>query len=868
MLSRYRDGLRGWSDPVGQALVRLRLRPNHLTIAGLGVSVLAAAAFVTGHVRTGGILLLLAGLFDFFDGSLARASGQVTPFGAFLDSVIDRYSDLIVLLGIVVLFAQMPHMRGAVVAMAGLIGSTMVSYTKARAESIGVRCDIGFMERPERMICLIGGAVLDLLEPALWILAILANLTALHRIVFTRRMARGVEIFPALAAVLLLAAPAAAGPPAWAEREEAWATAVEAYRTGTPDPVIAEFGAAEALGSPIGDYLGYVLADALGRRGDLAAARSAATAVAERHAGSRLAPSALLLAATLASRAGDEAAAQALLVRCVDSYRDSAELPRALYLLGMTAEARGLLDAAAQAYREITVLAPTSGYADGASDRLAALQAASVRVPGLSLDQRLDRAERLLRGGVARTAVDEAERVAKEAADSGIVVRALRLVAEASRRLGQPQVAAGAIELALKRARPEQKAGLQLEHARLLRRAGQRDRALTVLGEVAAGKSVVEASEAAYLRARLLDDMGRQAAAVSAYRTVAAKFPGREVAGEALWRLGWVAYLAGDAKGAEQTWARLLQAPGGRAHRVAALYWMGRAIEQVRGRAAAGRHYRQVLREAPRSYYGVLAAHRTEVLPGENPREPSLRLPPDPGDAVANDPGFARVDLLRRIGLIEFAWQELEDVVQRSVGDPVRLYGFSGTYIRDERYYQGLRILRRHFAGLATTGDAGLPPAFWEMLYPFGWRQAVTEAAERFGLDPSFVAAVVREESSYHPQALSPAGARGLMQLMPATARMVAGSLGLPVGIEHLDDPHMNIQMGTKFLAELVRKIGDPRLALAAYNAGPGRLGQWWSARRTDDVEAFVELIPFDETRRYVKRVMLSWDEYRRIYFR
>ena len=106
MLGRYRDDVRAWSDPVGRVLFRLRLRPNHLTVMGLAVSLLAAAAFIAGHTQSAGVLLILAGLFDLFDGSLARASGQVTAFGAFLDSVIDRYSDLVVLLGIVVFFAR------------------------------------------------------------------------------------------------------------------------------------------------------------------------------------------------------------------------------------------------------------------------------------------------------------------------------------------------------------------------------------------------------------------------------------------------------------------------------------------------------------------------------------------------------------------------------------------------------------------------------------------------------------------------------------------------------------------------------------------------------------------------------------------
>ncbi|HXL45288.1 MAG TPA: CDP-alcohol phosphatidyltransferase family protein, partial [Candidatus Binatia bacterium] len=112
--------MRTWTDPIGLALYRrFHLRPNHLTILGLGVSLLAATAFCAARIRTAGVLLILAGLCDFFDGSLARASGQVSAFGAFLDSVIDRYSDLVVLLAIVVLYAQMSHTRGAVVAMAG-----------------------------------------------------------------------------------------------------------------------------------------------------------------------------------------------------------------------------------------------------------------------------------------------------------------------------------------------------------------------------------------------------------------------------------------------------------------------------------------------------------------------------------------------------------------------------------------------------------------------------------------------------------------------------------------------------------------------------------------------------------------------------
>lgn len=872
MLGRHRETIRQWSDPVGRALFRLHLRPNHLTVIGLVVSFFAAAGFIAGHVRWAGCLLLLAGLCDLLDGALARVSGQVTAFGAFLDSVIDRYSDLIVLLGIVVLFARTPNARGGLVAMAGLVGSVMVSYTKARAESIGVACNVGLMERPERMICLVAGAILGLLEPALWVLAVLSNVTALQRIVFTRRMMSEPTVLriALLAAVPLLPGLAGAAEPAppprvpSAETERAWARAIAAYQAGDPAPVAAELGEA-ALRSTIGDHLRLIVADAQARRGALAAARATAMGVVDRHAASRLAPRALLMAATLADRAGDEAGVQAALVRLLDGHADSGETAQALYLLGQSAEARGQRDNAARAYRELMVLAPTTGWADGAADRLGVLAAAGITAPALTLDQRLDRAERLLRGGVPKTAADEAERIASEARDPSIVVRALRVVADGAQRLGRHEAAAKALALAIPLVAPERQGELRLEEARLLLRAGQRERAFEVLAKVAASGRESDAAQALWMRARALEGARRPADAVAVYRTLVSRYPKREVAGAALWQLGWNAYLKGDAREAAQHWGTLIDATGNQPYRLAALYWRARATQEARNPAAAAALYAQIVTEAPRSYYGLLALTRTGGVRG-TARPSPVTLPADPAEAVADDPGFARVDLLRRLGLVESALEELEAVVQQATGDTVRLYGFSSAYVRDERYHMALRIFRRHFAALAT-GDPALPRAFWEMLYPFGWRSEVTAAAQRAGLDPFLVAAVVREESSYYPRALSRAGARGLMQLMPATARPMAEHRGLAfAGGELLDDPGANIEIGTAFLAALLREFKDPRLAVAAYNAGPGRVRQWWQARRTSDIEAFVEQIPFDETRRYVKRVMFSWEEYRRLY--
>jgi soluble lytic murein transglycosylase len=673
-------------------------------------------------------------------------------------------------------------------------------------------------------------------------------------------------LLPLAVAALVLWPPAAH---ADTEIERAWARAVAAFQQGDHAPLVQAFSTEAAQASPIGDHVRWLLADALARNEDWSGARAAALGVADRYPDSRLAPRALVFASVLASRAGDEYAAQAALRRVLERYPDVPELPEALYLLGQTAEARGLRDVAALAYRQLRVLAPTTGYEEAATDRIAVLSSLGTPMPPLSLAERIDRAERLLRGGVPKTARDEAERIADEARDAGIVVRALRVVGDAAARLGRYDAAAKALDAAARRAPSDQQPRLRIDQGRFLIRAGQDKRAIALLASVAASAPEAEASEALTLEARVLDEASRDSEAIALYRQVAKRFPNRGVAAVAKWRLGWIAWLNGDLRTAAAEWRSVAEVSSRRDLRLPALYWRGRALEILKDEAGAVSLYARVLGEAPRSYYGVLAAQRAGgTAPAAMPREiPAPALPANPAEAFKADPRFARVDLLRRLGLVEPAWEELEDVVQSSVGDPVRLYGASSAYVRDERYHLALRIVRRHFGALSASGDPALPRAFWEVIYPLGWRDEVAEAAGRVGLDPFLVAAIVREESSYYPRAVSRAGARGLMQLMPATAKPMADVRGLPFeGGGLLDDPRANLEMGTAFLAGLVKEFGEPRLAIAAYNAGPRRVRDWWKARRTADMEAFVEQIPYDETREYVKRVMLSWSEYRRLY--
>jgi CDP-diacylglycerol--glycerol-3-phosphate 3-phosphatidyltransferase len=171
-------------SPLIHLFTKLGISPNAVTIAGLIITSLAAGAFIAGNIRLGGILLLLGGLCDTFDGSIARSAGKATHYGAFFDSVIDRYCELVMFFGIAAHFVLIKDYLTSTVIFFALCGSIMVSYSRARAESLGFSADIGIMQRPERIVLLGLSALIHitLLKIVIWLIAILANLTALQRI--------------------------------------------------------------------------------------------------------------------------------------------------------------------------------------------------------------------------------------------------------------------------------------------------------------------------------------------------------------------------------------------------------------------------------------------------------------------------------------------------------------------------------------------------------------------------------------------------------------------------------------------------------------------------------------------------------------
>ena len=172
-------------DTLVRGISKLGVGPNLLTFFGFLITILSAFYLAQGNFFCAGIVIIFSGIFDMLDGRLARITNNVTRFGAFFDSVLDRYSDMILFLALMIHYIKNQQMMYVLLSGIVMIGAIMTSYTRARAESLVPTCKVGFLERPERLVLLIIGTIFGRMPAVLWVLAVLSNLTVVHRILHT-----------------------------------------------------------------------------------------------------------------------------------------------------------------------------------------------------------------------------------------------------------------------------------------------------------------------------------------------------------------------------------------------------------------------------------------------------------------------------------------------------------------------------------------------------------------------------------------------------------------------------------------------------------------------------------------------------------
>ncbi len=329
-----------------------------------------------------------------------------------------------------------------------------------------------------------------------------------------------------------------------------------------------------------------------------------------------------------------------------------------------------------------------------------------------------------------------------------------------------------------------------------------------------------------------------------------------------LWRLGWQAYAKRDYPVAIGYWSELESMYSGTTSARSGRYWTARAHEALGHGSRARDIYRQILSSEADDFYSRHARNR---LDGETPA--GTRTPSQPTEPWPDDPVLDRAVWLRELGLNELAMRELEG--QEQAADRQAFCAEKAVLLaRLGQRRDSIQSLVCAFPALGRANQDIVPREAQVLYYPLDFRSIIEQRAREHELPAELVFAMVRQESAFDAEARSWAGARGLMQLMPATGREVAQRLGLRYSTSRLNDPDFSVRLGTKYFRQVLDMFdGNQELALAGYNGGPYRIKKLWrQAGRNRELDRFVEGLSLEETKTYVKRIVLFEDSYIRLY--
>lgn len=360
------------------------------------------------------------------------------------------------------------------------------------------------------------------------------------------------------------------------------------------------------------------------------------------------------------------------------------------------------------------------------------------------------------------------------------------------------------------------------------------------------------------------------------FREMYDRYPRGSFAERAAWKIGWTAYRAGTYADTTRVFERAAADFPRSDYRPAWLYWAGRAHEQLGAASTGQERFALAAADYANSYYGRLALKRLDT--GTAARLASARLATQAsaaaGPALPNNGPMIRA--LLGAGMFDDALNELR-YAQRVWGDSSAIQAtIAWTRQQQSRGETGMRrfqllrgaitTMRRAYPQFMAAGGDTLPREVQTVIFPIAYWDMIRRHSEANGLDPYFVAALVAQESTFVADVKSAANAYGLMQLLPSTARQYARKLNLRYSSRLLVDPESNIRMGTAYLADKIREFGDLHLVLASYNAGERAVHRWQTERPGLEAEEFIDDIPYPETQTYVKKILGTADDYRRLY--
>ena len=559
-------------------------------------------------------------------------------------------------------------------------------------------------------------------------------------------------------------------------------------------------------------------------------------------------------------------------IEALDAYSKTAEKPALLLLRAQAKERSKQLLAAAHDYLAIYVRFALSDEAKLMGRKIPALsRTLGAAFPGVSVNQQMGRAAAFYGAGKWREARAEFERLLPKVAGRDRELVQLR-VARCRVNLGAGPKTLASFQLADPELDAERLYALSQE---------ERDRKHEEKMLAAIDLAIARVPQSRWAEEALFAagnyywvQLDRRRAA-SHYERVVAQFPAGRYVMQAHWRTAWVAYLEQRPEAATLLEEHLRRFPN-MLYTENALYWLGRAAERNGKPDLARSYYLKSVERYPQTYFGAQSAARLRAI-GTEPTAPAelLLLVSAPSPLPALDAlippaaagRWARAMALRSIAFDASAELELR-AAYATTGASRLLWEAARSALDAGRYGPAVLAVRQAFPQLEARKFDEVPVEVWRIVYPLPYESSLRAHADRHEVDPMLVAGLIRQESVFQPDAVSRAGAIGLMQVLPKTGKKLARREKVRYAKKKLFEPEYNLRLGTLYLADLVRTLGGYESALAAYNAGEDRVAQWRSERNHEEMAQFVESIPFTETREYVQIVLRNAVVYRRLYDR
>jgi len=630
--------------------------------------------------------------------------------------------------------------------------------------------------------------------------------------------------------------------------------AVSAHRAARHAEALPLLEKAEQLLPQLGDYALLYQAEALLKLNRPLEAATRATVLASRYPDSLLLRRSGKLALDGLAAAGDHKVFLAAGQRFIEKYPAGADAVEVLFLLGATHEQLGSKDTAMQVYRSIWLNNPASALAGKAASRIVELEKSAVRLNVFSAGELLQRAATLyalneFSQSLATLAMISSGQVtpsvkAQINLKSGMAYFRLRKWKAAEKYLAR--AAGGSIPAVSSEAR--------FWRARTFGRMNMDEQAFKAYMELAGeGSRQPFADDALLEAAGLRKSSGRYGEAAALYERLQAVFPQSKLLTKAVWRAAWCRYLAGDHARAAEAF-RKLALDGGQ--REKALYWLGRSLAKT-GSRDSGPVFDQLLQEYPVGFYAVMIRESRGVKPElERLANRAVNI------EAPLPPGFEKAGMLASLGMVAEARNEAT-AARKKAGDKKEHFpGLAKLYLDMDEYGSAIALFMKNRP--VPWDSAHLP--IWSAGYPAPYGALVSKYTAENRLSEGLIYGLIRAESTFNPTIRSHAGAIGLMQLMPATAKATAREKGR-FDVSRLVIPEYNIKLGTKHFSDLMKGAdGDVIFSIAAYNAGAAAVKRWKKGMNGLSRDEFIENIPYQETRDYVKKVYASAEIYRQLY--